>query len=67
MLLGLSPSDVQGWVRRGESYARLNRHEEALKDFEQALRLAPASARAREGRAVSLKALGRAAVDTLHK
>jgi hypothetical protein len=66
-LLDLSPMDVQGWIRRGDSYARLTMNEEALKDFNQALRLAPSSARALEGRERSLKALGRASNDTLHK
>jgi protein O-mannosyl-transferase len=66
-LLNLSPSDVEGWIRRGFSYSRLKRHEEALRDYEQALRLAPDAARALEGRDQSMKALGRAPIDTLHK
>jgi tetratricopeptide (TPR) repeat protein len=66
-LLSLSPSDVEGWIRRGFSHSRLKQHEEALRDYEQALRLAPNAERALEGRNQAMKALGRASNDTLHK
>jgi hypothetical protein len=66
-LLALSPSDAEGWIRRGFSFSRLKRYEDALRDYEEALRLAPNATRALEGRDQSMKALGRALIDTLHK
>jgi len=41
--LKANPSDAQGWVMLGRSYASLERHAEAREAFEAALRLAPES------------------------
>ena len=52
-LIAKDPKDALSYSRRGKAYAGLKKHEEAMKDYDQAVRLKPDLAEAYVNRAVA--------------
>lgn len=64
-LLDLDPQSAEGWGGLGEARAQLGDFAEALRAFDECLRLAPADAAALQGKAAAMERLERDSVDSM--